>query len=106
MLWIGGVGALVLGTWAVLSGEQVLPLTLTGWAMLIGMALVTQVGGQGLITWSLAHLPATFSSVVLMVQPLVAALIGVLIMHEPFTMWLAVGGSLILLGITLASRRN
>jgi drug/metabolite transporter (DMT)-like permease len=106
MLWVGGVGALILGVWAVLAGEPLFPQTWYGWMVLISMALVTQVGGQGLITWSLAHLPATFSSVVLMVQPLVAAVIGVLIMHEPFTVWLAMGGSLILLGIFLASRRN
>lgn len=104
MAWVAVIGALVLGACALLAGETMLPMTGHGWAVLIGLAVVTQIGGQGLITWSLAHLPATFSSVVLLIQPLVAALIGVLIQHDPFTACVAAGGSLILVGIALASR--
>jgi drug/metabolite transporter (DMT)-like permease len=105
MLWIACVGAVALGAWAALSGEPLLPVTARGWLVLVGLALVTQVGGQGLITWALAHLPATFSCVVLLIQPLVAAVIGVLVLHDPLTPWLLAGGLLILTGILLAARR-
>jgi drug/metabolite transporter (DMT)-like permease len=42
--------------------------------MLLGVAFVSQVGGQSLITYALADLPAAFSSVGLLLQPAVTML--------------------------------
>ena len=44
-----------------------------GWTILLGLALISHAAGQGLIAYALAHLPATFSSVGLLLQPVVAA---------------------------------
>jgi drug/metabolite transporter (DMT)-like permease len=44
--------------------------------MLLGIAFVSQVGGHSLSTHALADLPAAFSSVGLLLQPLVAALLA------------------------------
>jgi drug/metabolite transporter (DMT)-like permease len=104
MAGVAVVGALVLGPCTVLAGEPFLPHSASGWAVLCGLAWVTQIGGQGLITWSLAHLPASFSSVVLLVQPIVAALLGWLCFAEAIGPWQGLGAILVLVGIVVARR--
>ena len=42
--------------------QKFLPVTATGWWLLIGCALSAQVVGQSLIAYALAHLPATLMS--------------------------------------------
>ncbi|MGH8615746.1 MAG: DMT family transporter [Gammaproteobacteria bacterium] len=46
-----------------LLGEPLWPQSARGWAVLLGLAFVSQITGQGLIAYALAHLPASFSSV-------------------------------------------
>lgn len=104
MAAVAVVGALVLGPWAWLAGETMLPAGARGWLVLIGLAWITQIGGQGLITWSLAHLPASFSSVVLLVQPVVAAALGWWLFAEALGAWQMVGAALVLAGIVVARR--
>jgi drug/metabolite transporter (DMT)-like permease len=72
MLWVACVGALTLGSASLAAGVAIVPTSARDWALLVGLAWVTQIGGQGLITWAMAHLAPVFSSVVLLVQPLVA----------------------------------
>lgn len=80
------------------------PLTLYGWAILIGLALITHAGGQGLITYALAYLPASFSSLTLLIQPVVAAILAWLILSEPIGMMQIIGGIIIICGILFARR--
>ncbi|MBW3583540.1 MAG: DMT family transporter [Euryarchaeota archaeon] len=102
MAW-GGVGAAtVLFVVAVAAGDVLLASTLVGWGLLLGLALVSQVGGQGLITYALAHLPAAFSSVALLMQPAVAAAAAWLVLDEPLGLVQGVGAAIVLLGIVLA----
>jgi drug/metabolite transporter (DMT)-like permease len=72
--------------------------------VLVGLALISQVGGQGLITYALAHLPAAFSSVGLLLQPAIAALLAWVILSEPLGVWQALGGVIVLVGIAVARR--
>lgn len=65
------------------------------------MALDSHIGGQGLIAWALAHLPAAFSSVSLLVQPVAAAVFAWVLLAEPFGVQQAVGGAIVLAGIVL-----
>lgn len=102
MSWSGLVTCIVLLPVTVLSGETLLAATLGGWAVLLGLALVSQVSGQGLITFALAHLPAPFSSVSLLLQPVIAAVLAWIILSEPLGFWQAVGGIIVLAGIFVA----
>jgi drug/metabolite transporter (DMT)-like permease len=104
MMWSGLVASAILLVIALLSGEQILALTLTGWLVVIGLAMVSQVGGQGLITFSLRHLPAPFSAVTLLLQPVVATFFAWLIFDEFLSGWQAMGGIVVLVGIWLARR--
>ena len=98
----GTVTALILLPIAIGSGERFLPLSGHGWMLLIGLALISQVAGQSLIAYAMAHLPGTFASVGLLLQPLIAAALAWLILGETLTA-LAIGGALlILIGIRMA----
>jgi drug/metabolite transporter (DMT)-like permease len=102
MSWSGLVTCIVLLPVTVLSGETLLAATLGGWVVLVGLALVSQVSGQGLITFALAHLPAPFSSVSLLLQPVIAAALAWFILSEPLGFWQALGGIIVLAGIFVA----
>ena len=73
--------------------------------MLLGIAFVSQVGGQSLITYALADRPAAFSLVGLRLQPVVAVLAWA-ILGEALGWRQALGGAGVLTGIVLARRGN
>jgi drug/metabolite transporter (DMT)-like permease len=98
------VTALILFPVALATAEQMLPVTLLGWLMLIGLALISHAAGQGLIAYALAHLPAAFSSVSLLFQPVMAALFAWLLLAEPLVPLQFAGGLTVLFGIYLARR--
>ena len=89
---------------ALASGEQMLPAGARGWLVLLGLALVSHASGQGLIAYALAHLPAQFSSVSLLFQPVMAALFAWLLLAEPLGALQVLGGAIVLAGIYLARR--
>lgn len=101
MWWSTLACAVLLLPVVLLAGESLWPQSPRGWAVLIGLALVSQVAGQGLIAWSMAHLPASFSSVSLLVQPVTAALLAWILLAEPFGMLQALGGAVVLAGIVI-----
>ena len=106
MAWAGLVTAILLLPVTLLLGEGLLPLDLRGWGILLGLALLSQVGGQGLIAFALAHLPASFSSVTLLVQPVMATVFAWLILSETITPLQGIGGVLVLGGIFVARRAS
>jgi drug/metabolite transporter (DMT)-like permease len=107
-----GTGALMLRTTLIFTvllaplmiGQKIFPDTAHGWALLLGLALIAQVVGQGLIAYALAHLPASFSSVGLSVQPLAAAGYAALLLGERLALVQLAGGVIVLAAILLAHR--
>lgn len=89
---------------ALASGEALLPATQLGWFKLAGLAWISHCAGQGLIAYALAHLPAAFSSVGLLFQPVMAALFAWVLLSEPLVPLQVVGGCVVLAGIYLARR--
>ena len=89
---------------ALASGEALLPPTALGWLKLLGLAWISHSGGQGLIAYALAHLPAAFSSVSLLFQPVMAAVFAWLLLGEPLVPLQVAGGVVVLCGIYLARR--
>ena len=104
MAWSGTICALILLPVALLSGEPFFAASWQGWAMLLGLALFSHAGGQSLITYALAALPATFSSVSLLWQPVMAAFLAWVLLGEVLTGWQIVGGMVVLCGILVARR--
>jgi drug/metabolite transporter (DMT)-like permease len=70
--------------------------------VLIALALISQAAGQSMIAYALAHLPASFGSVALLWQPVMAALLAWVMLNEPLGLWQLAGAVLVLAGIYLA----
>ncbi len=104
MVWSIPVACAVLLVVALASAETLTPATARGWLVLLGLAVICQVGGQGLIAYALAHLPASFSCVSLLIQPVAAAVFAWLILDETLGPLQAGAGVLVLVGIYLARR--
>ena len=102
MAWSSAIMAALLLPIAWISGEQLLPQTNAGWLKLIGIALFAQVIGQSLIAWAMAHLTSTFSSVGLLLQPVMATLFAWILLGEIVGPLQFAGGVLVLAGIALA----
>jgi len=98
------ITAAILFPIALASGEALLPSSATGWLKLLGLAWISHSAGQGLIAYALAHLPAAFSSVGLLFQPVMAAGFAWLLLAEPLAALQIVGGAIVLVGIYLAHR--
>jgi drug/metabolite transporter (DMT)-like permease len=82
------------------------PMGWHGWLALLGLALVTQILGQGLIAYALAHLSAALSTTGLLIQPVVAAVAAWIIFGEALGAWQLLGAPVLLLGIYLARRSD
>jgi len=104
MTWSAVVTAIFLLPLAAASGETLIAITAFGWTILVLLALISHVGGQSLIAYAFAHLPASFSSVALLLQPTLAAVLAWLILGERLGRLQALGGALVLLGIATARR--
>ena len=104
MLWSTGSAALCMLPLALAFEPTLMPVTLFGWAMLLGLALISHAGGQALIIYALAYLPPAFSSLTLLLQPVVAALLAWSILGESVGAMQAVGGAIVLAGILIARR--
>ena len=104
MAWSAAAGAIALLPLALVSGESIIATTAYGWGVLLALALLSHVGGQSLIAYALAHLPAAFSSVSLLLQPVAAALLAWLILSEALGLLQGLGGAVVLAGIALARR--
>lgn len=106
MAWSAVVTAILLIPVAVLSGEGLVAPSLYGWAILLGLALISHAGGQSLIAYAFAYLPASFSSVALLLQPAVAAVLAWLLFNEALGPLQALGGVVILAGLVIARRAS
>lgn len=102
MAWSGLITAAALLPVALLTGDALLPHSAAGWLTLFGLALIAQVAGQSLIAYAMAHLPATFSSVGLLLQPVVAALFAWILLGETLEALQIAGAVLVLIGIRIA----
>jgi drug/metabolite transporter (DMT)-like permease len=102
MAWSGLVTTLVLLPIAWISEDALLPASMNGWLVLFALAWLSHTTGQGLITYALAHLTPAFSSIGLLLQPVIAALLAWWFLHEPLHGWQMAGGTMVLGAIWLA----
>jgi drug/metabolite transporter (DMT)-like permease len=104
MAWSTSITAIALLPVALLSPQPFMPASAQGWLVVVGLALVTQILGQGLIAYAFAHLPASLSSVSLLIQPVVAAFVAWRLFGEAVGTQQFIGGAVVLAGIWLARR--
>jgi len=104
MAWSTTISAIALLPFAWLSPQPFWPASGEGWLVVLGLALVTQILGQGLIAYAFAHLPASLSSVSLLIQPVMAALFAWALFGEAIGMVQVAGGAMVLAGIFIARK--
>jgi drug/metabolite transporter (DMT)-like permease len=101
MFWSSVVGVPLLLAAALFLHERILPLTLAGWGACLGLGLM-HVAGQGSIAWAMGRLPTSTASVVVLVQPVVAAWLGYVLLAEAIGPMQALGAAVALSGVVLA----
>ena len=101
--WATLLGAPLLLIVALALGEAVIPAGPAGWAACVAMG-VMHVFGQGGVAWALGKLPASVTAITILIQPVVAGLLGWWIFGETLTPVQALGGALVLGAIVLAQR--
>lgn len=75
------------------------------WISLIGLGLISQVGGYLAVTYALGHLPATVTSVGMLGQAPLTALLAIPLLGEPLIASQITGGALVITGIYVVNRR-
>lgn len=98
--------ALALYPIALLTGQELTGFSAQTWWALIGLGLGPQVIGWLLINYAVGYLRASHVSVSLLGQPVVTAILGVLILSEPLTANQIAGGGLALMGIYLVNQKS
>ncbi len=104
MAWSTTITAIVLLPVALLMPQPFLPASAAGWWVLAGLALISQVLGQGLIAYAFAHLAASLSSVSLLIQPVMGALFAWALFGEAIGGVQLAGAALVLAGIWVSRR--
>lgn len=100
------VTATVLLVVALISGNDLLPATTSGYASLGALGVVSQAGGQGLLAVALGSLSAAFSSLVIFIEAVAGALFGWLFFGEAMGPLQSAGAVLILAGVWMARPRK
>lgn len=87
-----------------LSGEGMIATTLYGWSVLLALALLSQVGGQGAIAYALAHLPSAFTAVAMLLEGVAAVFLAWIILAEALGPVQLLGACIVVGGIMIARR--
>lgn len=81
-------------------------ITWRGWAAMLYMAIFASIVAYLIYYHALKWLSASRVIVFSYLHPVLVTLGGVIILHEPITAHIVVGGSIVLLGVYLAERNN
>jgi drug/metabolite transporter (DMT)-like permease len=85
------------------------PLTgfsMSTWAALLGLGLISQLGAYLALAYALGHLPATVTSVGLLSQAPLTALLAVPLLGETLTVPYLAGGALVVAGIYIVTSKG
>lgn len=95
--WTCLIACLPLLAVALVAGQGLLPGSLEGWLLMIGLGVISQACGQGFIVWGMAHLTAGYAAVVLLLAPVSAAIFAWALLSEKLS-GLQFAGILVVLG--------
>jgi drug/metabolite transporter (DMT)-like permease len=74
------------------------------WASLLALGLISQVAGYLALTYALGHLPATLTSVALLLLPPITTLLAIPLLGERPSPPQIAGGVIVLLGVLIVTR--
>lgn len=82
-------------------GEQVWP---QHWGVVVGLALASQVFGQGLVIYAIAHLSPLVMGIALLLQPIIAGTVGWIVYGERLGVAELAGAGLVAVALVLVRR--
>lgn len=102
LFWRCAFGALLMLPIILFTDESLFPSSYLGWVVVIALAIVCQVCGQGLLMYSLNQFSSSFVSLFLLLIPINTAILAWLIFAESLNWSNAIAFVLVLLGIYVA----
>jgi len=102
MTWSGLASMYTLAFMMGIYEDHFLPTHWQDWLPIVGLALIVHVLGQGFVAYGMGHLSAAFSSVALMISPIVSTIIAWYLFSEELTLIKILGGIIILIGLVIA----
>lgn len=101
---VGAITSLPFALYAGLSTPRPLPTTLVGWAEVAYISVFGMAVAFFLWVWGFRHVSASRGGVMLLFQPLVGIVLGIILLGESVSAGTVVGAVLISVGVTLALR--
>jgi drug/metabolite transporter (DMT)-like permease len=97
-----GLGGLAFFVWSALAGEHVdlAVITNRSWFGIVYLTIAGVVG-YAAYTWLLTHVPLSLAQTNVYVNPVVAAILGYLVLGQSVTWALLIGGGVSLVGVAL-----
>ncbi|MHB1199482.1 MAG: thioesterase, FlK family [Polaromonas sp.] len=102
MVWVTAMSTVLLLPLFVMAGAPV-PKSWETWSLILVLVFVGQFLGQGLVTIALRQLPASLSSIVLLIQPVVAAVLSWAVLSERLDFLQIFGIAVVLAAIAYAT---
>ncbi len=102
MFLSGIVTAIILLTVSILFEQSLIPQSIFTITIIFLLGFICQFMGQSFITYSLAYLSASLSSLCLLIQPIAATVLAYFFFQEKLTTIQFFGSALILIGIYIA----
>lgn len=84
------------------ANEFVLPSDQTAWLYLLALGIIATAIPIQLMLQGLKLISSLKASIISVLEPLVTLLVGMVLLHEGFTVWQALGGFLLLMGAMAA----
>ena len=104
MIYTTAAGAITMLPLALATAPTMIPGSLYFWTILLALAAISHAGGQGLLAYSLAHLPVSLSSMIGLMQAAIAAIAAWIIFNEPLTITMILSAAAILGGIFICRK--
>lgn len=102
LLSTSAMGAVITGAIALKVEHQLLPISSQGWAAVLGLALVSQFLGQGLITYSLSRLSSGVVALSYLLEPVLSTLGAWILFSETLSLMNEFAFVLVIFGVYIA----
>ncbi len=96
-------------TMLIISLVNKLPLVGYGqvnWISAIGMAIFCTLMGHSIFSWGLKYLPSPYISTVKLLEPVFASILGLIIFGEVPSIYIVIGGVIVISGLTVYSKKT
>lgn len=99
--WFSVTNSVLLLIVCIVSGQLLLPMTLTGWVLSGLLALVTNVGAMVLFQQGARAIGSQRAAILSTLEPIVSVIVGALVFHEYVGVRTVIGSTLVLLASIL-----